>query len=299
MTSTVTTIDPTKEPGYENPRNIILLNAPPGSGKDFLCEMLLENYNGHKMSITETGYNAAFVAFGLWEMGLDQAHFMQREIKDKPDRLFGKKEDGSFRTFREAVIGVCESQRAAFGDGFWAETLARKLRSMRLKMDSAKRKAGPGFLIVPDLGNTPSEVSVLARMMPNQCILVRIHRPHHSFGKHVGYEEAYGQDTGTDSRNWLFSNSPHEEGGDVIPSYDFVNATEDPNQYFEDFVTFLASIKIPTWRYAIERANKSLMVLHQRKTFHSEQSVSLFPHKNPTVYPPGVVRNRQTYGEWR
>jgi hypothetical protein len=199
---------------------VVLLSGPPGAGKDFIPQLVLEHFQGESHSHVEAVRRANYEAFGIESHGLS-LEYMQ-EHKNEPMEILGG------RTWRDTVIQTSEVYHMAYGRGFWAIATISKIQAAE---DAVLQAASnPCLFFVTDM-NSPEQVEEYEKAFPNSAILVRLHRRDHSFGKYPGFEKAYGANTGKDSRNWLFS--------DKIPSIDFVNGGT-PEQLCSDFVKMLS-----------------------------------------------------------
>ena len=177
---------------------IIVLNGPPGSGKDAAVPLLEESLKVIHFSTSESLKLAGIGALGLIEANYSPADF--ESVKDEPNELFNDLSP------REYYVGVAEGLKAKFGHDFWTKTLIRKI-----KMTEKMMKGEKVVYLITGMG-FPIEMACFEndKKLADRVILVRTKRPGKTFGKKPGYEDAYGDGTGIDSRNWLFSDTVKE-----------------------------------------------------------------------------------------
>lgn len=191
---------------------IVILNGPPGAGKDELIKQLnvKTNLSILPLSMSDSLYLTALAAFGIlendvnWKNGEALDYFL--EHKHMPMTEF----DG--RNFREVVIKIGETMKTIFGSNHWIKIIMSKIRAIQSSM---RPKDQPLIIMISGLG-FPIELEAFEKSeFAEDCVLIRVNREGKTYGKFEGNETFYGDETGVDSRNWLFS--------DVITELELTN----------------------------------------------------------------------------
>lgn len=104
-------------------KKIILLNAPPGAGKDLAAMYLCQALNGTHQQFKESLYEATHEHYGLKEAGLDYDVYTNRERKDKPMLIFGHISP------RQALIHISEDViKPIKGKAYLGQMAAQRLQ---------------------------------------------------------------------------------------------------------------------------------------------------------------------------
>lgn len=102
----------------ESLKKIILLNGPPGSGKDAIAEILVHNCNGINLKYAQPLRNIVTSFFNINERELD-------DLKNKPI----DKNKSNYR-FRDFMIDVSENViKPNLGQDWFAEKLVSRIKS--------------------------------------------------------------------------------------------------------------------------------------------------------------------------
>lgn len=153
---------------------LLLLNGPPGSGKDFIGNLI------HRMDPTFTHVDK--FARELKEMahrahGFPTAlHNAFEDGKDVPQSYLGG------RTWRMAYIAMSEQYaKPLFGQDYWGVCLARDL-NWHMK-SPIRRNGAPTLIVITDSGFEPEATRLLAEChgMFDQVRLVRLSAPGKTF----------------------------------------------------------------------------------------------------------------------
>jgi len=247
---------------HPNANPVILLNGPPRSGKNTVFQVLDGEFYVIELALAESVAAATHAMFGLAEMEIEIEH-MEAD-KDTPKQILGG------ISWRQAKINTGEIMKAVYGQGFWAQTVCRKIRELDLQL---KRSYKNNFLIcVTDVG-FPHEIEAFEKEIGKRSVLLRLHRTNLDFGKNPDYEQAYGRGTGKDSRNWVFS--------DVIPSFDLSN-----DGTLEDFRHDIVQTLKPVMHLRVcvqDRNSKAWNVMQLSKSFkaHDPAKIALQPFNKP------------------
>jgi hypothetical protein len=111
-------------------KQIIILNGPPGCGKDTIADGL-KRYVGQRVMFKDSLYELTYMHFGL-DATLEYDYFKytlcnDRILKEMPSKLFEK--DGVWMSPREALIHTSEEiAKPLFGDDVFGKSLGEKLR---------------------------------------------------------------------------------------------------------------------------------------------------------------------------
>jgi hypothetical protein len=111
-------------------KQIIILNGPPGCGKDTIADGL-KRYVGQRVMFKDSLYELTYMHFGL-DATLEYDYFKytlcnDRILKEMPSKLFEK--DGVWMSPREALIHTSEEiAKPLFGDDVFGNALGEKLR---------------------------------------------------------------------------------------------------------------------------------------------------------------------------
>ena len=148
---------------------VVLLNAPPDSGKDDVAAFLWEHYF---MNHGECKAQLVRIAVEIAQMGDYEWNMLynDRSTKEMPcHRLFG-------RSPRQHLIYVAEEViKPAFGKDYFGKIIASKLCT--------------GFNVVSDIGFMEEAMPIINKVGQENVTLVRIHRE--------------GRDFSSESRSWL------------------------------------------------------------------------------------------------
>ena len=150
-------------------KKVILLNAPPSSGKDEAANFLWEHYFANhvqcKGQLIDIAKSIAQINTYEWSQ-----LYNNRETKEVPtDRLFG-------RSPRQHLIYVAEEViKPHFGSSYFGNIIASRLCE--------------GLNVVSDIGFMEEAIPILEEVGYDNTILIRIHRE--------------GRDFSSESRGWL------------------------------------------------------------------------------------------------
>lgn len=145
-------------------KKIILLNGPPGSGKDAIAEILVHNCNGINLKYAQPLRNITTSFFNINERELD-------DLKNKPID-----ENKSNYRFRDFMIDVSENViKPNLGQDWFAEKLVSRIKS---KFYDEK------LVVISDMGFL-KELEVLYNGLKSfyEFELWQIYRPGKDFSK--------------------------------------------------------------------------------------------------------------------
>lgn len=148
---------------------IIVMNAPPHSGKDFLTDYIIQSY----LDVDHYEFKTPMYQMAAKLMGLSLYTFTRNYNtegwKDTPNPLCNGK------TVRELMIAISESMvKPFFGKDYFGDYAARQIKEV-------EEETHCQFTSVFSDGGFDSEVRVLARAFPGRVVVVRIHRDGTSF----------------------------------------------------------------------------------------------------------------------
>lgn len=156
-------------------RYLVLLNGPPGSGKDTAADAILENFNARKMKIA-TPLKEATAAIGGLSLGDYIRKFETKPgAKDEPAEAFG-----GF-TAREINIAVSEGIVRELAERTGRVTDAETLWG---RMFVSRMRRPHSFLVtaVSDCGFQRELSPIMCSgIKPDHVLLLRIYRPGKSF----------------------------------------------------------------------------------------------------------------------
>jgi hypothetical protein len=156
---------------------VILLNGPPGCGKDYVGKLIADRYLGrvHVDKFARVLKEATHALYGILVHGRPAPHDWFEKTKDVPNgSLFGL-------TPRQAYIAVSETyMKRHHGDRIFGELLVRDLKI---------RAAGSDFIVITDSGFRGEAEVVVDAFGAANCLMLQIHRSGCSFDG--------------DSRNWV------------------------------------------------------------------------------------------------
>lgn len=142
-------------------KKLIILNAPPGAGKDTVADIIVKNgICKQKVSFKSPMFNVAKGILSRDEFDGFIKNYDNREYKESPHEFLGG------MTFREFMIWISESvMKPVFGDDVFGKRLAQSLSD--------------GCYICSD-GGFASEIKPL---IDNgiEVTLIRLHRPGYTF----------------------------------------------------------------------------------------------------------------------
>ena len=181
-----------------NPPFIVLINGPPGSGKDHLGKVLQNRSNFVIRKFAEHLKRSTHVDLGLpYDMPVD---FFE-DTKDTPNEIFFGKSP------REGYISKSETQiKPVYGDEFYGTILLRLL--------ARDCEFGLNKIAITDSGFDKEVNPLLREINPANFLLLRIH------------EEERGKTFSNDSRSYIYIDS--------IESYDINNQLEGRTDLFEN-----------------------------------------------------------------
>lgn len=137
-----------------NPTFVVLLNAPPGAGKDWMADILCKDYGFQKLKMTTPMDRALQTLLGMTDA---EYHFYREVWKDEPDARFNG------RTFRQVLIDFSENFcKPNFGEDFFGGRGAMHV----LK--------NPGHYVVSDSGFQTEVDTFIRDVGPEKCLLVRL-----------------------------------------------------------------------------------------------------------------------------
>lgn len=156
---------------------IIILNGPPGVGKDTIGNLLAKKTRWQPLSFKTPMWDLAKAALGQVTYEKFCAHYNDRDTKEAPQDYLG-----GFSP-REFFIHISERWcKPVFGDEYFGERLLRDAQSCRTNV------------IVTD-GGFPKEVIPMLQL-GMQVLIVRLHREGYSF---AGDSRDYIRDDAYDS----------------------------------------------------------------------------------------------------
>lgn len=151
-------------------KSIILLNGPPGSGKDTIARILLEKYNGINLKYSQPIRNATCAMFGILDSELDFRKNQPIDIQKSNYRI------------RDFMISIGEDIiKPKLSKDWFAEQLLNSIQTTHSNQD---------LIIVSDLGFIRElEVVYLSLKDTYDFELWKIYRP--------------GKDFSSDSRTYI------------------------------------------------------------------------------------------------
>lgn len=168
-------------------RPVIILNGPPGSGKDAIAQMLKVKCSYIHMEMKKRLHELAIAMSGISKYQWHQ-RYRDRELKDTPWELLprhielGHKSENDWRymTQREYMIYVSEEvMKPAFGKTYFGEAALKELNKYKYQ----------NFKFVFSDGGFPEELEVLSAAPEYKIIIVHLYRE--------------GCDFSNDSRNYV------------------------------------------------------------------------------------------------
>lgn len=156
---------------------IILLNGPPGCGKDFAGRMIATNFAGrvHVDKFARVLKESTHALYGITAQGWPMTHDFFENRKEEPmGAFFGL-------TPRQAYIAVSETyMKVHHGQAIFGKILSREL---------AIRAAGADIIVITDSGFREEAEVLVERYGAENCTLIHLHR--------------FGCSFDGDSRNWV------------------------------------------------------------------------------------------------
>lgn len=150
------------------PKFCIILNGPPGSGKDTLCKLILPYITAQHIEFKTVLYKETLKYFNL--ASKYTVHFIDRSLKDTPSPYF----EGL--TPREALIHVSEEIiKPLYGKDYFGKIVAKEVEE------------GFGVVNIFTDGGFEAEVEELKKV--SRVLIVQLHKE--------------GLDFSKDSRNYL------------------------------------------------------------------------------------------------
>lgn len=143
---------------------IIILNAPPGAGKDTIANLIVENSWNHvaKISFKQPMFEIALAIMGKENYGYFIEHYEDREWKEKALSILNGK------TPREFMIWISETViKPEFGKRYFGERLAESANDSRFP------------IIVSDGGFTDEVIELIDNC--HEVKLCRLHRNGYTF----------------------------------------------------------------------------------------------------------------------
>lgn len=139
-----------------NNNYVVLLNGPPGSGKDFIGKILSDEFGGVVRRFKEELYEHTSDYYGVsFEWFVDIAS--DRILKEMPCELLGGISP------RDALIHVSEDiYKPKYGSGYFGKKLAESLTE--------------GITVVTDSGFMDEALEVIKEVSKENVILIRLHR---------------------------------------------------------------------------------------------------------------------------
>lgn len=160
---------------------ILILNAPPQSGKDEIAEYLSENYGAVHMEVKELLFQVAVRAAGISRPLWDALY--QRDYKEVPTPYLMI--NGVTVSPRQWMIHCSEKViKPLFGKNAFGKAAVQELINRKLRPNSVVVFSDGGFR--EEIGS----ISDFAHATDGGFYLARVHRE--------------GYDWGSDSRNWLY-----------------------------------------------------------------------------------------------
>ena len=105
-------------------KQVIILNAPPHSGKDTIADLLVKNFNATKQEFKEALYEATANHYGL-DINTYKALATNRILKDSEETSFFEEEG---KTYRQGLIHVSENIiKPMYGADYFGVKAAQKL----------------------------------------------------------------------------------------------------------------------------------------------------------------------------
>jgi hypothetical protein len=249
-------------------RDIIILNGPPKSGKDYLALLLGENFRVFSLAMAEPASIANYHAFCLSDNDEIDYDSLEADKHKKHKELMGK-------TWRETKIRTAETFNAMYGWNFWAKVSVNRVDALH---KLASKQLPNSIKIITDLC-FPEQIEVFEKEWEKRAILVRVHRQGATFGKNPGNEQDYGEGTGLDSRNWVFSSK--------IPQFDFYNYSDDPEQTTKNLIRLICD-EMNYMNFAFDRNDKTLRCITYSKLSEYQQDQE----------PPKPFRGKHYYTKW-
>lgn len=167
------------ERGFE--MKIILLNGPPGAGKDTAAEFICEQFcfNSNHIKFSQYLKSAVHALFGFKNVNHD--HFEARK-NDPVDELGGK-------TPRQEYIAMAEDfVKQRYSETFFAENVARVI------MLDQEHESEEQIYVISDLGFQKELDYFLSLFDEEDLIVFRLHREGKDFSKdsreYVKYDKA-------------------------------------------------------------------------------------------------------------
>ena len=108
---------------------LVVFNAPPNAGKDFICDYLVEKYHANKVEFKKTLRELVKIIYSLTDEKLEW--YYHRDNKEKKwDELKGK-------SIRECFIEVSEHLiKPFYGKDFFGKSLAERLNPITMNVAS-------------------------------------------------------------------------------------------------------------------------------------------------------------------
>jgi len=185
---------------------ILLLNGPPGSGKDTIGNIIQSLYENHSIKITRFAF-ADPIKKGLHALlGIDH---LDKEIfetsKDKPLKVLTSGTIDNEETLRDCYIDIAENfMRKKYGKDIFAKIAVNKINT------SSASYLKPPLTIITDLG-FDSELDIIQKALKNSYYISvwNVFRPEKDFSK--------------DSRNYVYPKNELEESPNKIVSIKIIN----------------------------------------------------------------------------
>lgn len=142
--------------------SVVLLNGPPGAGKDTLGNALKVNFDARLLKFSEPLKYAVLAMMNIRDMHPED----MEDIKDEPlEALLGF-------SYRELQIWLSEScMKKKFGKDVFGKLLARRVQS----------STSAPFTAITDSGFESEAETLIDELGYKQVYLIRVHRTEHDF----------------------------------------------------------------------------------------------------------------------